>query len=535
MKKLIRVFFPLLPLASSLLAANNPAAPAKPNILFILADDHAWQAVSAYGESRHLIQTPNIDRLANEGMRFAHFYVNNALCGPSRAAILTGTYSHINGFYNNTTCKFDGSQTTYPKLLQKAGYQTAMIGKWHLETDPTGFDHWEIVPGQGRYYNPPMIRDGKPVTHPGYVTDIITDLSLDWLHQRDTNKPFMLLCWQKAPHREWQPALRDLDFDHDRTYPLPDSLFDDYSGRGRAEHDQNTTIEKMMRMNEDMKLIAPKDLTPEQKKIWDAYYVPRNDAFLKENLTGHALTEWKYQRYLHDYLGCVKSVDDNVGRLLKYLDDTGLASNTIVIYSSDQGFYLGEHGWFDKRWIFEESARAPLLIRWPATIKAGSVNTNIVANIDFAETFLQAAGVTIPDRMQGSSFLPLLHGATPPDWRTAFYYHYYEYPAFHRVRPHYGLITDRYTLVHFYKPAAADKDQAELAAIPNDYWELFDRQKDPGEMRSVFGEPAYAEVQSKLMNEVSRQQRQLKIPSQDDPKAFGSSDFWPVSDPQAPK
>ena len=517
------------------LAESASTVAPKPNILFIMADDHAWQAVSAYGESRHLIQTPNIDRLANEGMKFNHFYVNNALCGPSRAAILTGTYSHINGFYNNTTCKFDGSQTTYPKLLQKAGYQTAMIGKWHLETDPTGFDHWEILPGQGRYYNPPMIRNGKQVKHDGYVTDIITDLSLDWLKQRDTNKPFMLLCWQKAPHREWEPALRDLNFDHDRIYPQPDSLFDDYSGRGLAERDQNTTIEKMMRMNEDCKLVAPKSLTPEQKKIWDEYYVPRNEAFLKKNLTGRALTEWKYQRYMHDYLGCIKSVDDNIGRILKYLDDTGLATNTIVIYSSDQGFFLGEHGWFDKRWIFQESARAPLLIRWPATIKAGSVNTNLVGNIDFAETFLQAAGQPIPRRMQGSSFLPLLQGVTPTDWRTAFYYHYYEYPAFHRVRPQYGVITDRYTLVHFYIPAAVDKEQAELAAIPNDYWELFDRENDPGEMRSVFGEPAYAEVQANLMKEVSRQRKQLKEPRKDDPKAFGSPDFWPVSDPQAPK
>ncbi len=500
-----------------------------------MADDHAWQAVSAYGESRHLIQTPNIDRLANEGMKFNHFYVNNALCGPSRAAILTGTYSHINGFYNNTTCKFDGSQTTYPKLLQKAGYQTAMIGKWHLETDPTGFDHWEILPGQGRYYNPPMIRNGKQVKHDGYVTDIITDLSLDWLKQRDTNKPFMLLCWQKAPHREWEPALHDLDFDHDRIYLQPDSLFDDYSGRGLAERDQNTTIEKMMRMNEDCKFVAPKSLTPEQKKIWDEYYVPRNEAFLKKNLTGHALTEWKYQRYLHDYLGCIKSVDDNIGRILKYLDDTGLATNTIVIYSSDQGFFLGEHGWFDKRWIFQESARAPLLIRWPATIKAGSVNSNLVGNIDFAETFLQAAGQPIPRRMQGSSFLPLLQGSATTDWRAAFYYHYYEYPAFHRVRPQYGVITDRYTLVHFYKPEAWSKDQTEIAAIPNDYWELFDREKDPGEMRSVFGDPAYAEVQTNLMQEVFRQRTQLKEPAKDDPIAFGSPDFWPVSDPQAPK
>lgn len=489
-------------------AAEPAKLPTKPNIVFIMADDHAWQAVSAYGESRHLIQTPNIDRLAREGMRFDHCLVNNALCGPSRASILTGTYSHINGFHNNSDSRFDGSQITFPKLLQQAGYQTAVIGKWHLESDPTGFDHWEILPGQGIYYNPPMIRDGKRVKHEGYVSDIITDLSLDWIKQRDASKPFMLLCWQKAPHREWEPALRDLDFDHDRVYALPESLFDDYSGRGKAEHDQNMTIRQTMRMNEDCKLTSPKDLSPEQRELWDAYYAPRNKAFLAKNLTGRALVEWKYNRFMHDYLGCIKGVDDNVGRLLQYLDDSGLATNTIVIYSSDQGFFLGEHGWFDKRWIFQESARTPLLIRWPGTIKAGSVNEDLVSHLDLAETFLQAAGLPIPDRMQGRSLLPIFQGKTPADWRTAFYYHYYEFPAAHRVRPHYGVITERYTLAHFYAPDV-------------DYWELFDRAKDPSEMTSVFGDPAYAEVQTNLMQEVFRQRKQLKKPDTDDPKAYG--------------
>ena len=507
MNKIVPFFSVLLP-ALSIIGAPAVAVPQKPNILFILADDHAWQAVSAYGEARHLIQTPNIDRLAHEGMRFDRYLVNNALCGPARASIITGTYSHINGFYNNSNCRFDGSQITFPKLLQKTGYQTAMIGKWHLETDPTGFDHWEILPEQGIYYNPPMIRDGQHVKHQGYVTDIITDLSLDWLKQRDTDKPFLLLCWQKAPHRIWEPALRDLDFDHDRTYGLPDSLFDDYSGRGLAEHDQNMTIAKTMRLNEDGKLTTPTDLDPDQKKIGDAYYVPRNEAFLKRNLTDQALTEWKYNRFMHDYLGCIKGIDDNVGRLLKYLDDTGLATNTIVIYSSDQGVFLGEHGWFDKRWIFQESARTPLLIRWPSFIQAGSVNKDLVCNLDFAETFLQAAGQPTPDRMQGCSLMPLFQGATPADWRTAFYYHYYEYPGEHHVRPHYGIITDRYTLAHFYAPDV-------------DYWELFDREKDPGEMHSVFGNPAYADEQTNLMRAVCRQRAELKEPDQDDPRAFG--------------
>jgi len=328
------------------------------------------------------------------------------------------------------------------------------------------------------------------------------------LRQRDTNKPFLLLCWQKAPHRNWQPALRDLDFDHDRVYGLPDSLFDDYSGRGFAEHDQNMTIVKTMQLDYDNKLTNPPDLDAEQTQIWNAYYAPRNEAFLKKNLTGRALTEWKYNRFMHDYLGCIKGLDDNVGRLLKYLDDTGLASNTIVIYSSDQGFFLGEHGWFDKRWIFQESARTPLLIRWPGVIKTGSVNRDLVCNLDFAETFLQAAVVSIPERMQGRSLIPLFQGTIPADWRTAFYYHYYEYPDEHRVRPHYGIITDRYTMAHFYAPDV-------------DYWELFDREKDPDEMHSVFGNPTYANVQTNLMQEVFRQRIKLKEPDKDDPKAYG--------------
>jgi arylsulfatase A-like enzyme len=508
MMRIIRLFIGIM-----LLPALAGAAP-RPNILFIMADDHAWQAVSAYGDSRRLIETPHIDRLGREGIRFDHCLVGNALCGPSRASIITGTYSHINGFYNNYNCRFDGSQTTFPKLLQAAGYQTAMIGKWHLETDPTGFDHWEILPGQGIYYNPAMIRQGQRVTHAGYVTEVITDLSLDWLKHRDPNRPFMLFCWHKAPHREWEPALRDLNFDHDRKYALPDSLFDDYSGRGRAEHDQNMTIAQTMRLNEDCKLVAPPDLAPEQRKIWDDYYTPRNEDFRRQNLTGRALVEWKYNRFMHDYLGCIKGIDDSVGRLLQYLDETGLASNTVVIYSSDQGFFLGEHGWFDKRWIFQESARTPLLIRWPGIVPGGLVDTNLVSHLDLAETFIEAAGLPIPGRMQGRSLLPLLRGRTPDDWRTAFYYHYYEYPEDHHVRPHYGVITDRYTLVHFYAPDV-------------DYWELFDREKDPGEMKSLFGDPAYAAVQNRLMQEVLRQRQELKDPAHDDPKAYGKQPAVP--------
>lgn len=512
----------------SVQAADTKTTTSRPNVLFIMTDDHAWQAISAYGDSRRLIQTPNIDRLAKEGMKFNRCMVANSLCGPARASIITGTYSHINGFYNNASDSiskdlssggyFDNSQVTFPKLLQQAGYETAVIGKWHLESDPTGFDHWEILPEQGVYYNPPFIRGGQKVKHPGYVTDIITDLSLDWLKQRDTNKPFMLLCWQKAPHRNWQPALRDLDFDHDRTYPLPDSLFDDYSGRGPGERNQDMTIASTMRLKEDNKLKTPQELTPEQQKIWDAYYAPRNAEFEKKKLTGKALTEWKYNRFMHDYLGCIKGVDDNVGRILKYLDDTGLATNTIVVYSSDQGFFLGEHGWFDKRWIFQESARTPLLIRWPGVAGSGAVCDKLVSSIDLAETFLQAADVPIPKRMQGHSLVPVLKGENPTDWRTSFYYHYYEYPAWHRVPPQYGVITDRYTLAHIYTPP----DLNPTPETPQmDYWELFDHEKDPQQMKSVFGEPTYAQVQTNLMQELSRLRTELKEPTNDYPKAYG--------------
>ena len=372
----------------------------RPNIVFIFSDDHAYQAISAYGDERRLINTPNIDRIAKEGMKFNRCLVTNSICGPSRAAILTGKYSHANGFYNNTNSRFDGAQTTFPKLMQASGYQTAMIGKWHLESDPTGFDFWQILPGQGVYYNPPMIRMGQRIKTEGYVTDIVTDESLKWLEKRDKTKPFLLMTQQKAPHRPWEPALRDLNFDNDRVYPEPPTLFDDYANRGIAERDQDMTIEKTMN-DVDVKLKTPPQLTPEQKKEWDAYYEPRNEKFRKANLSGKDLVRWKYQRYMHDYMACIKGVDDNVGRVLKYLDDNGLADNTIVVYASDQGFYLGEHGWFDKRWIFEESLRTPLLVRWPGVTKAGSVNDNLVSNLDFGETILDAANVPVPAEMQG--------------------------------------------------------------------------------------------------------------------------------------
>jgi arylsulfatase A-like enzyme len=481
-------------------AADAPKAK-QPNIVFIFSDDHAYQAISAYKHPLKLLETPNIDRIATGGMRFDRCLVPNSICGPSRATVLTGKYSHANGFYNNTNSKFDGSQVTFPKLLQKAGYQTAIVGKWHLVSNPTGFDYWHILPGQGAYYNPAMNDNGKQVKHTGYVTDLITDFSLDWLKNRDKTKPFVLMCQHKAPHREWEPALRHLGHDKDRKYPEPDTLFDDYAGRGVAEQKQDMTIAKTMTQR-DLKLVTPGNLTPEQKKEWDAYYEPRNKAFQEMKLEGKDLVRWKYNRYMHDYLGCIKAVDESVGKVLDYLDKEGLAENTIVVYSSDQGFYLGEHGWFDKRWIFEESLRTPLLVKWPGVAKAGAVNNNLVSNLDFAETFLDAAGVPVPAEMQGRSLTPLLKGSTPADWRKSFYYHYYEYPGPHAVRRHYGVVTEQYKLVHFYDS-------------PGAYWELFDNKTDPKELTSVYGKAEYATVQKDLEAELARLRKELKVPDPD--------------------
>ena len=504
-------FFPVrIALAALLIftikVTADPAVspPRRPNILFIFCDDHAYQAIGAYGHA--LNKTPNIDRIAAEGMRFDRCLTTYSLCGPSRACVLTGKYSHLNGFYNNYNSRFDGSQITMPKLLHAAGYQTAIIGKWHLESDPTGFDFWEILPGQGQYYNPPMIRNGEKVKKQGYISEIITDDTLDWLkNQRDKSKPFLLMCQHKAPHREWEPALKHLaDYDGVK-FPEPSTLFDDYSGRGKAEHEQDMMIGKTL-TPKDLKLTPPPTLTPEQRKEWDAYYEPRNAEFKKLNLQGQDLVRWKYQRYLHDYMATVASVDESVGRVLDYLKESGLEQDTIVIYSSDQGFYLGEHGWFDKRWIFEESLRTPLIVRWPGVVKPGTTNSDIVSNLDYAETFLDVAGVAVPAEMQGRSMVPILKGQTPPEWRKSFYYHYYEHPAVHNVAKQYGVITDRYKLVHFYEPEF-------------DYWELFDLTNDPYELKSVYNDPNYADTQKKLHVELDRLRAELKVPEKDPPEA----------------
>ncbi|MCA9098267.1 MAG: sulfatase-like hydrolase/transferase, partial [Planctomycetaceae bacterium] len=334
------IFLALISCSSlSLIAAEQ----SRPNILFIFSDDLTCQAISAYGEQRHLLDTPNMDRIGREGIRFDRCLVTNSICGPSRATILTGKYSHLNGFYNNTNSRFDSSQQTFPKLLQASGYSTAMIGKWHLISDPTGFDHWHILPGQGIYYNPQMIRQGEKIRHSGYVTDIITDLSIDWLKNRDKSKPFMLMCQHKAPHREWSPPLRLLGWDGDRQHPEPSTLFDDYAGRSKAVSDHDMGLDRTF-TDLDAKFTAPPNLTPEQLEQWNAYYEPRNKAFQAAKPTGKELIRWRYNRYMHDYLACVKAVDENVGRLLDTLEQEGLADNTVIVCSSDQGFYLGEHG-----------------------------------------------------------------------------------------------------------------------------------------------------------------------------------------------
>ena len=496
------------------LCAGSAIAADRPNIILIFSDDHAYQAISAYGESRKLIQTPGIDRIARGGMRFDRCLVPNSICGPSRACVLTGKYSHRNGFYNNTNSRFDGSQVTFPKLLQAAGYQTAFIGKWHLGSDPTGFDHWHILPGQGIYYNPEMIRDGQKVRHIGYVTDLISDFSLDWLRKRDRKKPFLLMTQHKAPHREWAPALRHLGHNGNRIYPEPETLFDDYAQRGVAVKDQDMTLEKTI-VPLDMKLVPPPGMDAEQRKFWDAYYQPRNEKFREEKLTGSELVRWRYQRYMHDYLGCVKAVDEAVDHLLNYIDEDGLAENTIVVYASDQGFYLGEHGWFDKRWVFEESLRTPLLIRWPGVTRPGSISHQITSLLDLSETFLDAAGLPVDPEMQGRSLLPILRGESPADWRNSFYYEYFEYPQPHQVMPHYGVVTDRYKLVRFYVPQ-------EAGPAKPDYWELYDRQTDPQELQNRYQDSRYQEVVKELHAELERLRRELKVPEQTPREAYGN-------------
>ena len=468
----------------------------QPNILFIFTDDHALNAISAYGGPlAKIAPTPHLDRIAKEGMMFNHCLVTNSICAPSRAVVLTGKYSHLNGQLTNKDV-FDGSQQTVPKLLKKEGYQTAIVGKWHLKSTPTGFDHFEVLKGQGQYYNPMLFTNGKNTNHVGYTTDVITDQALTWLENRDPDKPFFLMCQHKAPHGKWEPALRHLHEFDDMEIPEPPTLFDDYSGRSPASAQHKMGIADHIGEKRLMLSYASK-FTPEQFKQFDNAFRPKNEAFIKAKLTGKERTRWHYQRYIKNYLRCVKAVDENIGRMLDFLDKSKLNENTIVIYSSDQGFWLGEHGWFDKRWMYEESLHTPLLVRWPNKIKPSSKNDLLVSNLDFAPTFLELAGAKPAKDMQGESLLPLFKGYTPKDWRITHYYHYYEAGG-HGVPIHYGVTDGKQKLIRF----------------PDDKlntWEFFDLQKDPMEMKNLYADKSYrGDIQS-MKKELQRLRKQYKI------------------------
>lgn len=505
---------------SSFLNAFADEGGNRPNILFIFSDDHATSAIGAYkGRYSEFAPTPNIDRLAREGMLFEHCYVTNSICMPSRATIMTGKHCHLNGQYTNADT-FDNTQPTYPKMLSRAGYQTALFGKWHIRTDPIMFDYWDILPGQGFYYRP-VFRNMKPGREiEGYVSDVTTDLALDWLDKRDKTKPFFMMLNHKAPHRNWMAAMRHLDMYRDVEIPMPENFFDDYEGRKAASMTHMRVDEDLM-LSYDLKLplnqvdkfedkqaavnrrLYNRDnirLTPEQRKEWEAAYAEDNEKFLNGNLSEKEQAKWKFQRYVKDYLRCIASMDENIGRALDYLEKNGLAEDTIVVYSSDQGFFLGEHGWFDKRFIYEESLRMPFIVRYPGKVKPGSVSKAIVQNIDFAETFLDYAGVDIPADMQGRSLRPILEGNTPEDWRDAAYYHYYMYPG-SSTRRHYGVRTHRYKLVHYY--------------YKMDEWEFYDLEKDPMEMDNRYGDPAYAKEIAALRKKLKELQAQYKVPAED--------------------
>lgn len=476
----------------SLLSAPADAK-ARPNILFIMSDDHAAHAISAYGS--RINQTPNIDRLASAGMRFEHCFCVNSICSPSRATILTGKYSHLNGV--PTFNRFDGSQPTVAKYLQQAGYYTGMIGKWHLGSEPTGFDRWDILPGQGVYVNPTFINAHGRREIKGYVTDIITDLSLDFLKNRPKDKPFFLMCHHKAPHRPWQPEEKYRAAFAGKSIPEPATLRDDYATRSDAirECTQKVFFDLKRR---DLKLTPPANLTDQARNEW--LEVKPTEVEIEANghetvLTGDALHDWKYQRYMQDYLACVQSVDDSVGRLLDWLDENGLASNTVVIYTSDQGFFLGDHGLFDKRFMYEASVKMPFIVRWPGVAKPGSVQEWMAINADFAPTFMDMAQLLAPPDMQGASLVQLLKGETPTGWRTSYYYRYYHDPGDHNTRAHYGVRTMTHKLIYFWK-----KDQ----------WEMYDLASDPDELHNLYNDPAQQQTVAQLKAELYRLKKEVK-------------------------
>ena len=469
------------------------AAESRPNILFIMTDDHAAHAIGCYGSAVN--QTPNMDKIAAAGARLEHCFVTNSICTPSRATILTGKYSHMNGVpvFN----RFDGAQPTVAKYLQAAGYYTGMIGKWHLGSDPTGFDDWTILPGQGVYHNPVLYGPAGRRVHEGYATDVITDLSIEFLKNRPKDKPFFLMSHHKAPHRPWDPDEKYRLMFANKEIPEPPTLHDKYDTRSDAIRECTQKIFNDMNRR-DFKLVPPADLKGPERQKWLSTAPKEVEIEIdgqKKLLTGDALNKWKYQRYMRDYLACVQSVDDNIGRLLDWLDANGLSQNTVVIYTSDQGFFLGDHGLFDKRFMYEPSLRQPFLIRWPGVVKPGGVINEMALNNDFAPTFMDLAGLPVPADMQGKSLLPLLKGEHPADWRTSMYYRYYHDPGDHNTRAHYGVRTESHKLIHFWK-----KDQ----------WELYDLKSDPGEMHNLYGDPAQKDTIASLKVELYRLKQEFK-------------------------
>lgn len=485
-----------------------------PNIIFIMSDDHAYQAISAYGHG--LNNTPNIDRLAHEGVLFQNSFVTNSICAPSRATMLTGKFSHKNGQIDNIHV-FDGGQSTFPKILKNNGYNTALVGKWHLKSEPTGFDYWNILPDQGHYYNPDFIANGTKVRYEGYVTDITTDLAIDWLkNKRDQNKPFCLLIHHKAPHRNWMPDEKYYDLFKDSAFRIPSNFIYDFSNKSKVYQIQDQSIANSLMLDRDCKLLVDengdsteyvtseywvKRMNESQKKAWLDYYSGITDEFYRQSPTGKDLVSWKFKRYLEDYLACIQSVDDGVGKVLEYLDENKLAKNTIVVYTSDQGFFLGEHGLFDKRLMYEESFRPPLIVRYPSKVTPGTRSEELVQNIDYAPTFIDFAGIEIPEDIQGESLAPLLTGEKQR-LREAVYYHYYEFPSTSFINRHYGVRTDRYKLIHFY--------------FTIDEWELYDLKNDPCETENIYSKPENAQLVQDLKDKLYALREKYDDPPEND-------------------
>ncbi|MDN5205612.1 sulfatase [Fulvivirgaceae bacterium BMA10] len=494
----------------------------RPNIVFIMSDDHASRAISCYDGT--LNQTPNIDRIASEGAIFTNSFVGNSICGPSRATMITGKFSHKNGFLANYRSKFDGSQQTLPKLLKANGYNTAIVGKWHLGTTPTGFDYWNVFPDQGDYYNPDFIDNGDTVRLNGYATNLVTNLAINWLNEkRNPDQPFMLFVHHKAPHRNWMPDTAKLDMYDGHEFPLPFNFKGDFSDRGKASAEADMGIWKTMSWSHDMKFtdyptewehykpdgewhakrypqVELGRMTSAQRALWDDYYESRN-AEVKEGLKSGATSleehiQWRYQRYMHDYLATISSVDDNVGRLLDYLEANGLDDNTIVVYTSDQGFYLGENGWFDKRFMYEQTLRTPFVMKYPGQIKPGTKVDKFIMNIDYMPTLLSYAGVGVPQDIQGRSFHTLLNEQPVSDWRNSIYYHYYMFPGTHSVKRHFGVRNERYKLIRFYHDI--------------DEWELYDLQEDPNELKNVYDDPNYQGIVAEMKEVLRANQEQYE-------------------------